>query len=799
MIKINGRNICENCFEATPSPVCSCCGYDPEKSANAPSMLAPGSILLGKYIIGGVIGKGGFGITYLAYDTKKNKKVAVKEYFPYGIAMRSAGSLTVSVSSDENKEAFELGAEKFYEEAQLVSKFNGNPNIVEVYEFFYENDTVYLAMEYLQGRTLKEYIRDNGMISAPQALFIANSVSNALAEAHGASVLHRDISPDNIVLCESGDVKLIDFGAARQVIAEHSQSFSIILKPGFAPIEQYNKKGNQGPWTDIYSLGATLYFALTGDIPEDPMVRFENDDTFKENQFGIAPELWEIILKATDMRAENRYKNAREMQEDLNRIGLNPEPIVISANTSSEPKTDRNVTAPNYKQHINFSEERNNKSFFSRYKSVIIAVCAIVAVSAAVIIPISLNRNGTDSAIDAYAPENGSSDVSESTENIKTTSSQLVKGSNHADYYAGTFVPQYVAPSIYDYKSKVLYNTLDDEDKELFDILYSGIEKAEINVDIPDNKYTVGQLKNIFNKVMLDNPQLCYVKNIRFTYNDANDNNKVDLDEYIYDVIPKYISSDNSTTEYQMFSFVTSDCNIEAGKAEGLSVIHDRLAVYGKAAERDLDAKYDAAYRLFNNGYADDVGCAQAFCYCAQSLDIPSYVVEGTVNGESRAWCRVKLDEAWYNVDLYADRTIESAVTEIEVDNGKRRRFRTFFLVNDDYLKKYGYVPDEPYEFILDEEYAANSPEGNYYLQRDGQNAFYTEPDAAYDFLLEEAAKNYSEGTEKTSCYVMPLEADGLYKKLNEHYLYDLEEKYVITPSEFTVKYYPDEFVIAMT
>ncbi|MDE5991967.1 MAG: serine/threonine protein kinase, partial [Oscillospiraceae bacterium] len=287
MIRIKGRTVCENCFEETTSHKCPCCGYDTENSANDPTMLAPGSILFKKYIVGGVIGKGGFGITYLAYDTKANKKVAVKEYFPYSIAHRSAGSTVVSVASESNKETFELGAEKFYEEAQLISKFIGNPNIVEVYEFFYENDTVYLAMEYLQGCTLKEYIRDHGVISAPQALYIANGVSNALAEAHGASVLHRDISPDNIVLCSSEDVKLIDFGAARQVIAEYSQSFSVILKHGFAPLEQYNSKGNQGPWTDIYSLGATLYYALTGDVPEDPMIRFDNDDTFKENQFGI--------------------------------------------------------------------------------------------------------------------------------------------------------------------------------------------------------------------------------------------------------------------------------------------------------------------------------------------------------------------------------------------------------------------------------------------------------------------------------------------------------------------------------
>lgn len=470
MIRINGRTVCENCFEKTESSKCPCCGYDAENSADDPTMLAPGGILFKKYIVGGVIGKGGFGITYLAYDTKTNKKVAIKEYFPYSIAHRSAGSSVVSVPSESNKETFELGAEKFYEEAQLISKFNGNSNIVEVYEFFHENDTVYLAMEYLHGCTLKEYIRDHGVISAPQALYIANGVSNALAEAHSASVLHRDISPDNIVLCSSGDVKLIDFGAARQVIAEYSQSFSVILKHGFAPLEQYNSKGNQGPWTDIYSLGATLYFALTGDIPEDPMIRFDNDDTFRENQFGIEPGLWTVISKATSMKAENRYRNAHEMQADLNKIELKPEPIAVSAKKSGENKSAKNTVSQTYKQNISFSAEQSNKSFFGRHKSVIIAACALVAVSAAVIVPLSLNRDDPNDAISAYAPGADGSDVSENTE---ASSSQPAEESGSDTGY----VPQYVAPSINDYKSKVLYNTLDDEEKELFDIIYSGIEK----------------------------------------------------------------------------------------------------------------------------------------------------------------------------------------------------------------------------------------------------------------------------------------------------------------------------------
>lgn len=163
-----------------------------------------------------------------------------QKYFPYGVACRTEGE--VSVTSADSAEAFKLGAEKFYNEARLVSKFNGNPNITGVYDCFYENSTVYIVMEYLRGQTLKEYIRGNGILKAPQALFVAKNICNALVVAHSASVLHRDVSPDNIIICDNGGIKLIDFGAARQVVAEHSRSFSVIIKPGFAPPEQYRKK-----------------------------------------------------------------------------------------------------------------------------------------------------------------------------------------------------------------------------------------------------------------------------------------------------------------------------------------------------------------------------------------------------------------------------------------------------------------------------------------------------------------------------------------------------------------------------
>lgn len=414
MIEINGKHLCENCFcEMTEGTFCPSCGYNSSQTVSDPTMLKPGSVLLGKYVVGKVIGKGGFGVTYVAYDVTTQKKVAIKEYFPYGVALRAPGTTTVSVSSMDNAEAFRLGAEKFYNEAKMVSRFNGNPNIVGVHEFFYENDTVYFAMEYLQGHTLKDHIKIHGVLPPAQALFIANNVSNALMAAHSANVLHRDISPDNIILCDNGNVTLIDFGAARQVVAEHSQSFSVILKPGFAPLEQYQKKGNQGPWTDIYSLGTTIYHALTGDIPEDPMSRIDNDEEFSSNIYNIEPELWAVIQKATQLRVEDRYPDIFMLRNDLSRISYKPEPVIVPPADTAERMPAFQTAVPfGMTQAVNAENPQpaayyqpaangavqpapvqqnqvNSGGFFKKHGKIVAAVAAalVLIIGAAIIIP----------------------------------------------------------------------------------------------------------------------------------------------------------------------------------------------------------------------------------------------------------------------------------------------------------------------------------------------------------------------------------------------------------------------------
>ncbi|MGN0643294.1 MAG: leucine-rich repeat domain-containing protein [Huintestinicola sp.] len=335
MISISNKTICKHCFAEISSEPCPECGFSEESYVPDPTTLACGSVLQDRYVIGRLIGKGGFGVTYLAYDTKLDRKVAIKEYYPYGLALRGSGDPTVSVATNESAETFKNGAEKFYEEARLVAKFNGNPAIVGVYDFFYENATVYYTMEYLQGQTLKDYVTSNGVITPEQAVFIAQEVSFALMTAHSANVLHRDVSPDNIMLCSDGKVKLIDFGAARQVVAEGSQSLSVILKPGFAPLEQYQKKGKQGPWTDIYSLGSVLYYGLTGNIPDDPMSRLEDDEEFETGLQSINEELRDIIRTAANLKKSERYKDIFEFRNALNEISIKGEPII---KVSSVPK-----------------------------------------------------------------------------------------------------------------------------------------------------------------------------------------------------------------------------------------------------------------------------------------------------------------------------------------------------------------------------------------------------------------------------------------------------------------------------
>ncbi len=316
------KTLCPHCFCETSQEPCPECGFIRSKYKQNSLFLNIGKILNGRYQVGGVIGTGGFGITYLAYDTKLKRKVAIKEYFPRNFASRDVESTMISVSNASSKELFSKGAEKFYEEACLVAQFDNNPNIVRVSDYFRENNTAYFTMELLEGQTLKSYLNGHQVLSPERAVWVADGISNALAAAHSKNILHRDISPGNIMLCRDGTVKLLDFGAARQFLAEGSQDLSIILTQGYAPLEQYQKRGKQGPWTDIYSLGATLYHALTLHTLDDPMSRQEDDSEFSSNAYGIEAGLWEVIKRATKLEIAERYRDIASFRDDIKKLPM---------------------------------------------------------------------------------------------------------------------------------------------------------------------------------------------------------------------------------------------------------------------------------------------------------------------------------------------------------------------------------------------------------------------------------------------------------------------------------------------
>ena len=304
--------------------------------------LKPGVILKERYKIEEVIGAGGFGITYRAWDPLLQSYVAIKEYYPSGIATRSADSSKVCVPVGQEQREYHRGRIRFLKEAQDVARFQSEPNIVSIYDYLEENDTAYMVMEYLHGCTLKQYIREHGgWLDTDHILHICLSVLDALAVVHKAGMIHRDISPENIFICEDLTVKLIDFGAAKQVYLDGEQTMSVVLKPGYAPPEQYAKKDKQGPWTDIYALGATLYFAATGEKPEESFGRVL-EDTIKpvcEVNPEIPRAMSQVIMRAMSVKIEDRYQTVEAMREALlagEGQNAQMEPYVIPASRISK-------------------------------------------------------------------------------------------------------------------------------------------------------------------------------------------------------------------------------------------------------------------------------------------------------------------------------------------------------------------------------------------------------------------------------------------------------------------------------
>ena len=318
--------------------------------ANTADILPTGTALE-NYAITGLIGQGGFGVVYLARDTHSNRTVAIKEFLPTAIAARGRGGNVLPRNGDLAR-AYTSGLKGFLREANLLAEF-AHPALVGVHRAWEQNGTAYMAMQYYPGKTLRE-LRARAAAAPPEAQIQAwmLPVFEAVSELHAHRVIHRDISPDNILVMAAGETVLLDLGAARQVLGGMTQALTTILKPGFAPIEQYVEDGSmeQGRWTDVYGLGAVIYFLVSGKPPTPATSRIVRDslpplDTLAPGG-TYSPAFFAAVGKALSLRAIDRYKSIAEFRAALGWVvQRRSAPVATESTTTAAPLTEVQINA----------------------------------------------------------------------------------------------------------------------------------------------------------------------------------------------------------------------------------------------------------------------------------------------------------------------------------------------------------------------------------------------------------------------------------------------------------------------
>lgn len=301
---------CFGCMNHAQTFPCKHCGYDPSLDLPEQFQLRPGVILNGKYVVGKVLGQGGFGITYIGWNLALDSKVAIKEYFPAGQVMRDVGTKTNLrwYTTAQAKWARSDGLDKFLKEALKMSKVSNIPEVVRVRDMFQENGTAYIVMDFVEGRTLKAHMDASGVLSWAKAKSIFIPAIQAMEKVHQFDIIHRDISPDNIMIQPDGKVKILDLGAAKDLSINSGASSMQVAKPGFSPLEQY-QVGGSGTWTDVYAMAATIYYALTGVVPPAAMDRLNKADPIRWDLPGICAlpkPVREALVRAMAVNPKDR-------------------------------------------------------------------------------------------------------------------------------------------------------------------------------------------------------------------------------------------------------------------------------------------------------------------------------------------------------------------------------------------------------------------------------------------------------------------------------------------------------------
>ena len=359
-------NLCFGCMEPTDSYPCPHCGYTPSQKG-AEWALQPGSILNGKYMVGRILGQGGFGITYIGWDIALEKKVAVKEYYPSGQVGRTPGTNALSWYTSESAAlARQTGLEMFLKEARKMSKVDDVSGIVRVRDLFQENQTAYIVMDYVEGETLKARLQKTGPMAWDQAKGIFQPAIRAMEQVHKAGLIHRDLSPDNLMLTKDGQVFILDLGAAKDLNINTGASSMQVAKSGFSPFEQYSQRGGSGPWTDVYAMAATVYYTLTGVLPPAAIDRVEEDTMDWSLVSPLPGRAREALRAAMAVSVKKRTQSMEELEKGL-----------FGTENKTPPK-------PKLAQKVKPEKERPRRPT-ARGKRLIAAVAAVIVVVGCVV------------------------------------------------------------------------------------------------------------------------------------------------------------------------------------------------------------------------------------------------------------------------------------------------------------------------------------------------------------------------------------------------------------------------------
>ena len=321
------QSFCPACLQSLNGlSVCAKCGWYASIKVD-PLYLRPGTVVNPPYQVARVLGHGGFGITYLGWDANLQIKVAIKEYLPRDFAYRNPQTSQVLAHAENTLAQFQTGLTRFLDEARTLAKFQQHPGIVSVLSFFPAFGTGYMVMEYVEGQTLNTYLNQHGCLNWTQTLDIFMHIMDALRTVHKAGLLHSDIAPDNIYLCSDGRIKLLDFGAAQSSLAgQITASKTLMVKPGFAPQEQYLEAGQQGAWSDVYSVAASIYFCLTGQIPPDALLRLKRDTLKPPSALGVVlpSQAEQVLLSALAVDSLQRPQSIESLQIQLMQQSTRP-------------------------------------------------------------------------------------------------------------------------------------------------------------------------------------------------------------------------------------------------------------------------------------------------------------------------------------------------------------------------------------------------------------------------------------------------------------------------------------------